>query len=237
MQKLPRRLLNAVIRIGYVCAMFSGVRAIFNRCQAIARPSLRAAVLNGHTLQLPNGESVELAVHGRSSLSGRAEGHLSGMISVRLNSAGTSHPLYSLLCLTSHFGCGHIEIVFYESNDAIVLYGIRNMLRANARRIGCERLFEEMPLQSADDEVFVLRQIRHAFHNFGLATSLATPQECVDLAVNNRLLHPARALRARSALKRRYARMWKQVAVGQCLSRPSNPIDTMETFPYLAAGD
>ena len=213
----PGRIFDAAFRIGYLCAMYSGLRAVSNRIQALMTPPLRSASLNRMTMQLPGGETVVVAVHRRPTAP--TDHRHSGMISVRLVVSHVRHPLYSLFCLTSHFGCGHIEIAFYECEGRIVLYAVRNILKSNAERIGVGRLFEAFPLQANDDEISVLQQIREVLHQQGLETSFASPDECVALAVDNRLLHPARQARARAALKRKYTRLWGHALFRQSLQQ------------------
>lgn len=135
------------------------------------------------------------------------------MISARLILPGISGWLYSGLQLTSHFGCGHIEIAFYEDGNRVIVYGIRNIIDANAKRIGLKSQLQNLNLASESEAIQVLTKIIDALRKKGLTTLLATPQSCVELSVDPRLLHLKRQAKILAVLEKRYQRLWKKQTI------------------------
>jgi hypothetical protein len=199
-----------LFRAGYIIAMYSGMRAIWNRARSVFLPMPQAAILDGKQLRVNNIAQVLIRVHARSPPPSLTCSSAAGMLSVHLTSPRTPRPLYALLRMTSHFGCGHIEIAFYEEHDTVIFYAIRNIVRANADRIRCGRLLRNLMLCEDGDEIVLLQKLSQTFNDLGLKTSFASPEDCVTLSVNNLLLRPERRSEIRSTLLKRYARIWKK---------------------------
>jgi len=201
-----------VTRALYLLAMYSGARAAFNQARSFFLPKPRASILDGETLQLDEFNQAKVCVNARTPPKAIGPGRNAGMISVYLVNPGISHFFYALLRLTSHFGCGHIEIAFYEENGDICFFAIRNILRSNIDRIGCDDIFRNLKLSRDNDEIVILREIIYKFGKRHINTCFATPEACVALAVAESLLSPKKRDRSIQALNHRYRRMSKQIA-------------------------
>lgn len=212
-----------VFRVGYYVAMYTGLRAAVNRVRGALLPRPQTAILHGRRLSVNHTESVLIRVHARQAPDSSAGDLRAGMISVQLVDPGIAWPLYALLRLTSHFGCGHIEIAFYETDDSVVVYAIRNIVQANATRIGCVHLLNDLTLCDESDEVLLLKSLQHLLGNCGLQTALAAPDDCVKYAVDDRLLRPGTRKKTRTMLRKKYSRIWQRAQT------PCDPGDTEDT--------
>lgn len=202
---------NRLYRIGYLLAVYSGVRAAFNRIRHSFLPALRVRTMDGRRLHVNSVIEVELRVHARIPASPALRKRRAGMISVRLVSPEISRSLYALGCATSHFGCGQIEIAFHEDGDRVVCYAVRNIVRANAERIGFGSLLRKLSLWNDEDEVDLLREVLKCAAAHGFDASLADPEDCVALSVDQRLLPPENRAKALESLRRKYARLERQL--------------------------
>lgn len=205
--------IGTLYRGGYLLAVYTGLRAAFNYTRSAFLPQPRMGALDGKRLHLNDLVQVSVRVHARAPAHSLPPYRRAGMISIGLASPQVPRPLYALLCMTSHFACGHIEIAFYEEPNRVVFYGIRNIIKGNADRIGCKFLLRNLQLSEHKDEIVLLRKVIQAVHDHGMETSFAAPQDCVKLSVNRLLLHPKRRDKILATLQKKYARIWKQVGV------------------------
>jgi hypothetical protein len=129
------------------------------------------------------------------------------MVSVRQVAPVVGRLAYRYFCWTSHFGRAHAEVAFYEEDGKVVVYGIRNIARANARRLGLSRLAERLRLAGSREEQRILRVASEILRRSGLDVHLAPARECVDLSVNERLLPPGHSAPVRQELLRRYTQL------------------------------
>ena len=215
-------------RIGYVVAMYSGLRAACNCLFSAFLPKPQVSVLNRQCMQLLPGRSFRIRVNARkgrevscacgtqvASNLRHPVRHRSpadykfGMMSLSLLEPEISRWVYRYFCMTSHFGTGHFEIAFYEDHDTVVVFGVRNIVKANAARIGCARSVAGLSIADENDAVAILRSISRTLAANGLQLEYADPQQCVELSVIPSLLHPNRRQRVLSVLRKKYARMWK----------------------------
>lgn len=190
--------------------MYSGVRAVFNQIHSLILPTPRAAIIDGQTLQVDGFDRAKICVHARAPSKSFRSGQIAGMISIYSVAPGIPRLFYTLLRLTSHFGCGHIEIAFLEEKGRVTFFAIRNILRSNIDRLGCRRLFCNLELSNDHDEIIFLRIISQLLHTHGLNTSFASPEDCVSLAVNESLLNPETRNQTLEAMKRKYKRLAKK---------------------------
>lgn len=198
---------DSLRRAWYVATMGVGARACFNRILSRSLPALRAQVLDRSRLQVDRQIELELRVHRRpapAELGGEAA---AGMLSARLVAPRIPRLLYRLLCLTSHFGCGHHELAFYERGDFVIFYGVRDIASANARRFGFGDLARRTALRSPGDEAALVAAVGAALRAAGLRAAFAEPAECVRLAVDPRLVPPSRRAPLQRRLVRRYERL------------------------------
>jgi hypothetical protein len=198
-------------RILYLVAMFTGVRAAFNWGRSCFMPKLRVAILDGETLQFDEYGEVRIHVNARPSPKASDSEARAGMISLYLESPGISSLLYTFIRLTSHFGYGHVEIAFYEANDRVTFFAVRNILRSNLDRLRLNQYFVGLKFSSDDDEIILLRGMLHKLNSLGIKASFATPDECVSLAVNPSLLVPKQRNLATEALRRKYRRIERKL--------------------------
>lgn len=133
------------------------------------------------------------------------------MVSVHLLKPGIPSPLYLLLRLTSHFGCGHIEMAFFESEEKTTFYAVRNILRSNLERVQLQRMFE-LNLLNERDEINALRAIMQELSELGCRVDFADPEECVSYAVSPSLLSPEKRKRAVKSLTSKYRRISKSIS-------------------------
>jgi len=207
------KLTTAIVRPAYLFAMYTGIRAVANRVRSLFLPVPRVAAIDGAIIQLDETLSVKVRVHGKIPPSTSGGTRVGGMISVYLTHPGIRRSLYSLLRVSSHFGCGHIEVAFYEDDGTVCVFAVRNMLRSNLDRVGCNGWFRSLSLSTERDELVVLARILKELRTQDLNAHLVSPAECVDLAVSPWLLRPKIGARAITALTRKYERLARQVAV------------------------
>ena len=206
-----------MIRILYLLAMYSGVRAAFNTARGLLLPTTRVAIINGETFQIDASHRVKICVNSRPPCKSLGRGRRAGMISLSLTSPGISPLTYALLRITSHFGHGHIEIAFYEVHndevdDTVYCFAVRNIVRSNIDRLGWKGKFCKLKLASDNDEIIVLRRVIEQLNARGIRACLASPEECVAFAVNPSLLHSRQRKRTLESLTRRYKRIAKQLS-------------------------
>ncbi len=199
---------DTLYRWAYLVAMYSGIRAVHNRIssQMSARDCALSRFNRTH-LQTEHMGEVVLFVHKRSGPGMDIEGTAFGMISVQQRNPKVGRFLYRYFCLTSHFGCGHMEIAFYEKQGKVTLYAVRNTAASNAFRLKWFELSDKLTLAQWDERV--LRIIVRHLESNGFTTGFADVSESINLSVNNRLLHPHSRLRALRHLKKKYTRLRK----------------------------
>lgn len=198
-------------RILYLLAMYSGLRAVLNRVRSYCLPQPRASLLDRQVLLLDKACCVEIRVHARSHSQMKGKERIPGMVSISLASPGI-HPIaYALWKLTSHFGCGHIELAFFEERGVVHFYAVRNILKSNMERLGGNRLSRRLKFAQESDEIFFLQQVMKRLADHGLPAIFESPEICVDLAVSPSLLHPQKHQRSIQALLCKYRRISKRV--------------------------
>ncbi len=203
-----KRVLSALYRCLYLSAMFLGVRAGVNQVQSwLCGHRTRATALDGSLVRSTKLGDLEVFVHPRLRPGGSTTPARYGLLSVRQVHPRVGPWLYRYLCLTSHFGCGHLEIAFYENSGTVTIYGVRNIARANAHRLGLREAAEKLLLSRRDEARMLLHEILPLLAGHGLAVRLAAPCECVALSVNRRLLHPSSESAALDALRKRYEKL------------------------------
>ena len=217
---------NCVARALYVLAMYTGMRAVFNQVRSLFLPDSRVSVLDGVTLQISESCRIRLRVNGRPCSPAPGSGRVAGMISVSLETPGISRIVYALLRCTSHFGSGHVELAFYEENGTVCFFAIRNILRANIRRVGCDSMFRNLRLVSDRDEFMILSRILDALGARGVKSRFAAPEECVALAVTEVLLSPRTRDRCIRTLTARYRRIFARTMMQQEGGLPGNSVET-----------
>lgn len=198
-------------RFLYLAAMYTGVRVAFNWGRSCFLPKPRVAILDGETLQFDEYGAVRIRVNARPSPKASDTELRAGMISLYLESPTISRLLYTFVRLTSHFGYGHVEIAFYEANDKVTFFAVRNIVRSNLERLRLNQNFDSLKFSSDDDEIILLRGILHKLNSLGINASFATPDECVSLAVNSSLLGPKQRNLATEALRRKYRRIERKL--------------------------
>ena len=208
-------------RILYLLAMFTGVRAAFNRVRGIFMPELQVAILDGEILQIDRYGPVKIRINARpvpKMLDAEAN---AGMISLYLVSPGISSLLYAVVRLTSHFGYGHVEIAFYEANDQVTCFAVRNILRSNIERLRLGKILNSVKVLNDYDEIVLLEHVLHKLHSLGFNTCFASPDECVSLAVSSSLLAPKQRNKAIKAIRRKYCRIEKLLESDRRLPKAS----------------
>ncbi len=201
-------------RILYLIAMYSGVRAVHNTLRSFFLPQLRTSALDGVTLQIDETNLARVRVHARRRPRALGSSANAGMISIYLVSPGILRLIYFVLRLTSHFGVGHVEIAFFETDKGITIFAVRNIIQSNIHRLRLGFLFPTLKLSKERDEIAVLQRIVDELNVRGLAASLSPPEECVALAVNRSLIKSQTCSVANDALKRKYQRITKRIAMG-----------------------
>ncbi len=173
---------------------------------------MRSTELNGVQIQSRQIDGLLATVHARPDQAAPLPGVRYGMISLRESRPPINRLLYRYLCLTGHFGCGHVELAFYEKGSQVTIYGIRNIARANALRLGLAGAADQLSIADGDESQAVLLAVLKALNKLGLNGRLAPPHRCVDLAVNKRLLKPAACKPVLRTLHRRYAHLYSATA-------------------------
>ncbi|MDG2223151.1 MAG: hypothetical protein P8L85_17350 [Rubripirellula sp.] len=204
--------MNHLTRALYLFAMYSGLRALFNQLRSYTLPKPRASVIAGETLQLGDGHSIKVCVHARTPSSLLPPDQIAGMVSIYSIDPSIPRFSYAMLRLTSHFGCGEIEIAFFEEKGSVTLFAIRNILKSNLDRCGTHRLCSQLKLCNTHDEIRVLRTVIESLCNRGINASFASPEECVSLSVNESLLNPKTRNRTLKVLTQKYRRIGNRLA-------------------------
>lgn len=186
--------------------MFSGFRAVYNRlCSNLYTDSHVQFKLHGTNLHTQGMGEVKIHVHSRQGPGAfRYEADF-GMVSIQQLHPKISSMLYKYFCLTSHFGCGHFEIAFYERNGEVTLYAIRNTACSNACRIGFTLVGEELALPARDEDAMLL--LVQLLERNGFTVNFADSSECVKLSVTSRLLNHDSKSHTMDILRKRYDRL------------------------------
>lgn len=200
-------------RVLYLLAMYSGLRAAFNRVRSGFLEQPRSRLLDAQALTLANGQQISLRVHARSVAKLRGDGRMAGMVSVVWAESGIHPSVYRFLQLISHFGCGHVELAFFEERGVVHFYAVRNILRSNLERIGFHRLSRRLPGSTENSEILVIKTVCQALQDHGMDVVFLPPHDCVSLAVTESLLDPKQSDRCVSALLRKYHRIYKRVGL------------------------
>lgn len=196
-----------IVRSLYLLVMYSGMRAGTNRVRSLFLPALHASAIDGAILQVDGSSTVQVRVHARPCVRISGETRNCGMISVSLKDPRLPRMLYSLMRLSSHFGCGHVELAFYENGNGVCVFAVRNMLRSNLDRIGFGSSLGKLPLWNERDEIAILAHVLNELREQKLDARLSSPEESVRLAVSRWLLNPKTRERSLAALTRRYQRI------------------------------
>ncbi len=214
--------IDTLYRWAYVVCAFTGLRAAFNRAWCrLLRGGTSVDRLQEARIQAGRCGTLRVAVHRRA----RVGTPRFGMVSLRQERPRMNRVLYRYLCLTSHFGCGHVEVAFYEAAGQVTLYAVRNSARSHAHRLGWRRIAQR--LGSEKDDVDVVRALVERLERVGCSVRLAPARECVELALNRRLVHPRSLRRTRVALEKKYRRLPRALgtpsavpARGSCVTLP-----------------
>lgn len=191
--------------------MYTGVRALRNQIHGFFLPGLRVSILNGSEMRLSSVGDVKICVNARAPLDALSSGVRVGMISIYLLAPGIPRFLYRLLRLTSHFGTGHIEMAFYEDGDTVVFFAVRNILRSNIERVGMGRHFDNLLLNSNDDEIVAIQAVFQALKSYGIEPVFAGPEECIKLAISKSLLNQKTRDQTIDSMIRRYKRIERKI--------------------------
>jgi len=199
---------NSACRQWYYFAMYSGMRAFMNR----AKSSLLALDPEIEALHGVRESSKELGdlvlyVHSRVRPSAANKSGNFGVFSLRQSSPNVGRWTNQFFCLTSHFGCGHVEIAFFENDGEVTFYGIRNIASANAHRLGFSGLSARFRLAKSGEDALVLRFISKFLEEKGFAAKHATAHDCVNFAVDNRLLPRESDVKVKTSLYQKYERL------------------------------
>lgn len=228
MKRWALDLKHAAFRRLYYTAMYSGLRALRNRAgSAYCALTPRLEAMSGETLTSTRLGTLVLHVHPRAcrnSPSGPA-GH--GVFSLRRSDPPVGRVTYRLVCSTSHFGCGHVEVAFHERAGVVTFYGVRNIARANAQRLGLSGLSDRLRLRRSNEDVEVLRAVATRLRARGFEVRHAPAEECVRLTVDDRLVPRGRDAELRERLRRRYGRLCEAI----------NGAATSRVSPHSAAVD
>ena len=218
---------GALHRWRYRVAMYTGLRALRNSLRSRAGClDARLRRLDGTRLRDDGVGELCLSVHPRSHPRRSPAGGNHGLLSLRLRSPDVGRWTYRYFCATSHFGCGHVEIAFFEHDGRVTFYGVRNIARANAARLGLTRLSDRLRLRRSDEDAHVLGLVAGALARAGIAVCHAEAQECLDLAVDERLLAPSSVPRTRRSLYRKYARLCERMRASAAQSLSKNCSDS-----------
>lgn len=194
-------------RLLFLLAVYSGLRAVYNRFRCLRLRAPLASAIDGETIRLRNHEPCRIRVHARKNrMPGTADA--SGMISVAVCNPGISKLVYGFYLGTSHFGFGHIEIAFFERDGVTVLFAVRNIIRSNVERFG-GKTPKGLKLLNERDELSAVRAVVHELELRGLGVVFAEPETCVAMAVSPNLISPNRREAAIKALTKKYRRINK----------------------------
>lgn len=141
------------------------------------------------------------------------------MFSCRQDLPALNRWLSRYLCLTSHFGCGHLEIAFYDDGAQLTIFAVRNTARSNAQRLGWRRIAKR--LRSERSDLRAVRALINELECAGTSVRLAPATQCVALALNPRLVPRPSLAKTRAALGRKYRRLPR--ALGMTPPQPVHP--------------
>ena len=195
-------------RWSYLVAMYSGIRAFINRFNnwiIVRRP--KCSLMNGTHFYTENLGGLLFKVHSRRRPPLGAAKAEFGMISLCQTRPGIGRCLYWYFCQTSHFGCGHMEIAFYEYKRDITFYAVRNTARSNASRLGLNKIANDMLLVKRNEEAVIILEVAKLLETHGFQTRFAPADECVNLSLNTRLLRLGSQLKVSNTLRRKYLRL------------------------------
>jgi len=141
------------------------------------------------------------------------------MISLQQVRPTIGRAAYRWICWTSHLGCGHVEVAFYEEGGLVTFYAVRNMARANAVRLGCTKMAARLRLAPRHEDALVLTEVSRLLSLAGMKTRQAQPEECLRLALNRRLARGGRLGDVRRRIYRKYEKLHMQMSAvhGQIL--------------------
>lgn len=198
-------------RILYFVAMYCGLRAVFNRIRAVGLQQPQAKVLDRRQCKLEDDVFLTFRVHARYQSQMRGTERVPGMVSVSLVSPDIHPVFYRLWQFTSHFGCGHVEMAFFEEQGVVHFYAVRNIIRSNMERIGCQQLSKRLGLSNEQAEILTLTRTMQKLAEHGVPAILEPPDVCVKLAVTDSLLHPHKKSKSTRALLKKYRRIAKHI--------------------------
>ena len=192
--------------------MYTGLRALYNRARGTRRPldpRLRAVT----RVRLGNA-TLRARFHARPRpRAGSPSVHFC-LASLRMQEPPLAGWLYRALCATSHFGDGHVEVALYLEGDVATLYAYRNIARANARRLGLERVADRLRLRRERESRRALRVVADALTACGYSVEHAPAEECIALSTDNRLLPLTSRAATLRGLRRKYASSCAAFAAG-----------------------
>ncbi len=177
-----------ICRLYYTCSMYSGARALLNRLKHyFYLPKLKKEAvfqLNQKQIQFPFLDCVELRVFARPTppqgkLAPDYKDRCYGMLCL----VDTSQKWLSQekwQALSSHFGCAHFECAFYSQGSTLTVYATRNFGFLPRSKNG-----KKMHLK-------ILLHLNQIFSQQNIFLHFAHPDECLDLAIDPRLLDPLR---------------------------------------------
>ncbi len=198
-------------RLLFLFYVYTGMRAVSNRLWEPFLPDVRLRELDGTMFSIEEFGKAKIRVNRRRLPKQALNGISAGMISVALVTPGISKLAYAALLLTSHFGLGHIEVAFYENKNEVVIYAVRNIIEANLKRFGLYRFFSTLKLSDRDDEARVLQQIVDELKIRDIQLTFASPEECVQFAVQPELIESQRRRQVTKSIRRNYKRLIKQI--------------------------
>ena len=204
-----QKLKNSAYRRCYYLGMYSGLRAFLNRTnsRALALDS-KLEALNGASIFSEDLGEWAFYIHPRIRPSVASGCGNFGVFSLQLLSTNIAGWAYSFFCSTSHFGCGHFEIAFFENEGEVTYYGIRNIASANARRLGLNRLSTRFRLARSGEDVLMLHFVSRFLEEKGFVAKHATAHDCINLTVDNRLLPYGGEAKVRDSLYQKYQRLY-----------------------------
>ena len=208
-----RRSNDNLYRYGYYAAMYSGLRAAYNRLRSRrAIPNQRLQRLHSSCVIVGRSALFDARVYARRQPADGGPRADHGVISLRLRRPPMPRWLYRIICATSHFGDGHVEVAFYWRGNAVTVYAVRNIAAGNVHRLGLAAAAARLRITSARESLSVLRGVADALKAIGLQVGHAIPEECIALSVDDRLLAAGDRERAVTHWRRHYRRLHQQFA-------------------------
>lgn len=171
----------------------------------------RVSCLDGDLVHLGDSGLVRIRVHGKKRPANGLFSAKYGMISIELVYSGIHPFLDRILLLTSHFGCGHLEMAYMDKNDRLEIYAVRNIAKANVSRFRLGKIFSSLKLITMKEEHLVLSKILSVLSNRGMSCGMASPHECCRLAISPGLLKSKTERITREWLLRKYQRISRKL--------------------------